>query len=123
MAVPAGDCNVTCGFGFQNTTLSCVDRRLEVVAMSSCANAAPVPTPAVPCRLSQCVTYQLVKSDFSPCSSSCGNGTMTRSVACRARDSGAPVPMANCVAGSGSVAQADVSTSLPCYTPCSSRYR
>ena len=137
-AVPVGACNVTCGSGWQNTTLACVDRRQNVVALSNCAGVAAVPTPEVPCRMLPCPSYQLVISDWSACDATCGNGTQSRTVTCRERQGGNPVPLSQCASGantnvvgnrnlgdstSAAIDVTSIATSASCFKRCTSQYR
>ena len=123
IATPVGVCNVSCGDGWQNTTLSCVDRRQQAVPLSACANAPTVPTPVVPCRAQACDSYELVRGLFSSCAPSCGNGTMTRTLACRSHLTGAPVPLSSCIGTAPGSVATDTDASRPCFTPCGRLYR
>jgi hypothetical protein len=116
-AVPTGDCSVTCGEGTRNTTLVCLNRRQARVELSLCARLPRIPTPEVECRMPECERFELSVGEFSPCDATCGNGTRTRSVACRSKSTGRPTSLQQCNN------RENVPTSVSCFTRCTATAR
>ena len=74
-------CTAACGGGTQSGTFICVESATgNKVADSKCPTSAPSIT--YTCNIEPCSAYTYQASQWSACSSYCGNGTQTRAVNC-----------------------------------------
>ena len=84
-----GTCSVTCGNGYENPILYCINRRTKTKLPYKFCTSLPkphrVPRPCSTQRVCE-TPPKWVTSGFSPCSKSCGfNGIRTRRVYCQVR--------------------------------------
>ncbi|NXO24684.1 ATS13 metalloproteinase, partial [Cisticola juncidis] len=80
---PAGPCSSSCGLGLAAQLVTCVQilHGQEVLQEEHLCPVAEKPLPSVPCVIRTC-SYEWSFSEWSECSTSCGNGIQTRQDFC-----------------------------------------
>ncbi|NXS29231.1 ATS13 metalloproteinase, partial [Pomatostomus ruficeps] len=80
---PAGPCSSSCGLGLAVQLVTCVQvlHGQEVLQEEHLCPVAEKPLTSVPCVIRMC-SYEWRFSDWSQCSTSCGNGIQTRQDFC-----------------------------------------
>ncbi|XP_062496956.1 A disintegrin and metalloproteinase with thrombospondin motifs 13 isoform X2 [Pezoporus occidentalis] len=80
---PAGPCSSSCGLGLAVQLVTCVQihQGKEVLLEERLCPVAEKPLASVPCVIRMC-SYEWSFSDWSECSTSCGNGIQTRQDFC-----------------------------------------
>ncbi|XP_065552177.1 A disintegrin and metalloproteinase with thrombospondin motifs 13 isoform X5 [Lathamus discolor] len=80
---PAGPCSSSCGLGLAVQLVTCVqiDQGKEVLLEERLCPVAEKPLASVPCVIRMC-SYEWSFSEWSECSTSCGNGIQTRQDFC-----------------------------------------
>ncbi|NWV22986.1 ATS13 metalloproteinase, partial [Origma solitaria] len=80
---PAGPCSSSCGLGLAVQLVTCVQilHGQEVLQEEHLCPVAEKPLTSVPCVIRTC-SYEWSFSDWSECSTSCGNGIQTRQDFC-----------------------------------------
>lgn len=98
-----GACSALCGGGVQTRTVSCVDRSSNAVDASLCPKLQPTNTRF--CNQRPCIGPSWAVSVWGNCSTSCGTGTQTRTVACRT-PAGQTVSSTQCISAAPPASQA-----------------
>ncbi|NXS78934.1 ATS13 metalloproteinase, partial [Erpornis zantholeuca] len=82
-ATPAGPCSSSCGLGLAVQLVTCVQilQGQEVLQEEHLCPVAEKPLTSVPCVIRTC-SYEWSFSEWSECSTSCGNGIQTRQDFC-----------------------------------------
>ncbi|XP_033642756.1 uncharacterized protein LOC117302896 [Asterias rubens] len=75
-------CSVSCGSGTRSRSSQCVLPDGSIGQFSDCPGIPPTVSEA--CNMGACPEYYYNTGDFSDCSTTCGAGTSTRVVTCRA---------------------------------------
>uniref|UniRef100_A0A8C0EY16 ADAM metallopeptidase with thrombospondin type 1 motif 13 n=1 Tax=Bubo bubo TaxID=30461 RepID=A0A8C0EY16_BUBBB len=80
---PAGSCSSSCGLGLAVQLVTCVQIRQgkEILLEERLCPAAEKPLTSVPCVIRMC-SYEWSFSEWTECSTSCGNGIQTRQDFC-----------------------------------------
>lgn len=110
-----GACSVTCGDqGVQERALTCVSSLGNAVVGDENCVAGAKPSASQPCAPAPaaCASNVWVPTGWSACSTSCGDGTQTRTVSC-SDPSGNPAADATCTS-----AKPPLTQSCPTNTPC-----
>lgn len=75
-------CNKTCGGGINSRDVYCKSSAGVRVSDSYCKTSKPAST--MSCNTQACVTYSWITGSWGTCSKSCGGGSQSRSVYCKA---------------------------------------
>jgi hypothetical protein len=77
-----GSCSKSCGTGYKNRTVYCKSSAGARVSDGYCKSTKPATSTS--CNTQTCVTYSWITGSWGKCSKSCGSGTQSRSVYCKA---------------------------------------
>jgi len=83
-------CNRDCGTGTQLRDVSCMGSNGVKASFVNCRKEGPMPEFERACNTQKCLTYDWKVSPFTECSKTCGGGTRTRTVECKADDGSTP---------------------------------
>ncbi|XP_070531950.1 uncharacterized protein [Ptychodera flava] len=95
-----GQCSTSCGAGTQTRTVTCIDESTSTpVALSVCTNEGlQIPASVQECpNQPPCPVYSFVEGQWGECTSTCGNGTQSRTITCVDTVSNAEAAMSDCI--------------------------